>query len=49
MKPGKTLADVFEERSPLYDKYAQIVIDADGTDIEQCVFLAVKEINKKTE
>lgn len=37
MAPGKTLVDVFEERSPLYEKYADIVCDAENTTIEECV------------
>lgn len=27
MKPGSTLKDVFEERSPLYEKYADITVE----------------------
>lgn len=30
---GQTLKDLYEERSPLYEKYAQVIIDADGLDI----------------
>ncbi len=37
MKAGKTLADVFDERAPLYEKYADIVVDCDGNTIEQSV------------
>ena len=30
MKPGETLDDVFAQRSPLYEKYADIVVELDG-------------------
>ena len=37
MKPGKTLADLYEERKPYYEKYAQLTIPCDGKTMEQCV------------
>ncbi len=42
IRRGQTLESLFEERSPLYEKYADIVIDENGCDIE-------KTINKLTE
>ena len=30
MKDGETLADVYAERSPLYEKYADIIVDEGG-------------------
>lgn len=33
MKPGQTLKDLYEERTPLYEKYADIVIEADSDTI----------------
>lgn len=30
MQPGQTLADVMAYRAPLYDKYADLVIDCGG-------------------
>lgn len=30
MQPGQTLKDLYEERTPLYEKYAHVVIDCDG-------------------
>lgn len=29
--PGKTLRDVFEERQPLYEKYADIIVNCNGS------------------
>ena len=37
LKNGKSLADAFDERKPLYDKYADIVIDCTGCSIEDSV------------
>lgn len=35
LRPGQTLETLFEERLPLYEKYADIVIDETGADIEE--------------
>ncbi len=32
LAPGQTIEDLFRERTALYNKYADIVIDCDGTD-----------------
>lgn len=37
MKNGQTLHDLFDERIPLYEKYADITIEADGLTTEQTV------------
>lgn len=42
MKKGKTMEDVYNERVPLYEKYADIIIDGENTTIEECV----EKINK---
>jgi shikimate kinase len=34
LRKGQTLKDLFEERSPLYQRYADQVIDEEGKDIE---------------
>ncbi|MBQ9935799.1 MAG: shikimate kinase [Lachnospiraceae bacterium] len=44
MKEGKTIFDIYNERVPLYEKYADIIIDAEGTNIEECVSLVMEEI-----
>lgn len=43
MKEGQTLADLYEERVPLYEKYADIVVDEEGKDLEESL-KAVLEI-----
>ena len=37
LKEGQTLKDLYEERCPLYEKYADVVIDADTTSVEGCM------------
>lgn len=34
LKDGQTLRDLYEERVPLYEKYADIVVDEEGKDLE---------------
>jgi len=41
MAPGKTLLDVFLEREPLYEKYADITVDCMG-DIEMNIASVIK-------
>ncbi len=35
IKEGQTLEDLYEERRPLYEKYADITVDLERTDIRQ--------------
>lgn len=37
MREGETLFDLFRERVPLYEQYADLTIDADGLSVEQTV------------
>ena len=34
LKEGQTLKSLYEERVPLYEKYADIVVDEEGKDLE---------------
>ena len=43
MKKGHTLKDLYEERSKLYEKYADIIIDAKGCSVEELVDKIIKE------
>jgi len=45
MSKGVTIASLFEERCPLYERWADITLDAYGLDIEQTVDRAVEMIN----
>lgn len=37
IKEGQTLYDLYEERTVLYEKYAELIIDLDGLTIEETV------------
>lgn len=39
MKDGQTLKDLYVERTPLYEKYAQLTVDLDGLTIRESVML----------
>lgn len=45
IRKGQTLEALFEERSPLYEKYADIVIDENGCDIEKTINKLIDELN----
>ena len=38
------MKDLYDERTPLYEKYADIVIDAEGYDIEELMDEVAKAI-----
>ena len=44
MGPGETLADLYEHRVPLYEKYADITIEAEGLTIEETISEILKRI-----
>ena len=50
LKDGQSLKDLYEERVPLYEKYADITIDEEGKDLEASLQALLetlqKEINK---
>lgn len=49
MRPGQTIKDLYEERKSLYEKYADITINCDGTSYTQYrteVINAINKINK---
>lgn len=44
MKPGETLADLYNIRVPLYEKYADITIETEGMGIEESIEILVKKL-----
>ena len=44
LKPGQNLADIYEERVPLYEQYADITVDATTLDIEHTVQILYEKI-----
>lgn len=47
LKEGQTLAGLYEERIPLYEKYADIVIDEEGKDLEASLEILLKTLKDK--
>lgn len=48
LKEGQTLEDLYRERTPLYEKYADIVIDEEGKDLEGCLQAVLEKLNRQT-
>lgn len=44
MKQGETLADLYNMRVPLYEKYADITIETEGMGIEESIEILVKKL-----
>lgn len=44
MKEGTSISELYEERAPLYEKYAEITIECDGKTAEECVDLIIEKI-----
>lgn len=43
-KPGTTLAELYAERAPLYEKYADITVDCDNLTLDQTVDAIIKAV-----
>ena len=46
LAPGQTLQDLYDYRSPYYEKYADLVIDADQPRLEDTVALALAALRQ---
>ena len=46
LKEGQTLKSLYEERTPLYEKYADLVVDEEGKDLEASLQAVLKTLNK---
>lgn len=44
MKDGQTLEDLYEERKPLYEKYADITVNLDETNVREAVEVIVSQV-----
>ena len=47
LREGQNLTDLYEERTPLYEKYADIVIDEEGKDLEASLELLLETLKEK--
>ena len=45
LMPGQTLQDLYEERTPLYEKYADVVIDCNGKVLREVVAGIAAEVS----
>ncbi len=46
MKPGETLDDVYAQRAPLYEKYADMVIDCENVSFEENLEKLINTLDK---
>ena len=46
-KEGQTLRDIYDERTRLYEKYADIVVDQEGKDLEASLEILLKTLKEK--
>ena len=46
LKPGMTMQDLYNERAPLFERYADITIDCNGTNFGKYKFDAINKIQK---
>ena len=44
LKDGQTLQDLYNERIPLYEKYADVIVDEGGLDLEQTLTQVLKQL-----
>lgn len=49
LKTGQTLEDLYEERSPLYEKYADLVIDCENQEIRKIVAQIASNVTTEDE
>ena len=47
MKKGSTVKDLYDERLPLYQKYADFTLDCTGLTAEECVERIVKAVSSQ--
>ena len=47
MKKGQTLKDLYDLRQPFYHKWADLIVEADGQEIEQTVASLVATLKKR--
>ncbi len=46
LKDGQTLEDLYEERVPLYEKYADLTVEEDGLTVEQTIEKLVAQLKR---
>ena len=46
LRKGQTLKDLYDERTPLYEKYADIVVDEKNLNIEETLQKILEKLEK---
>lgn len=46
LRDGQTLKDLYDERIPLYERYADVVVDAEGQDVEGLMDEVVEALHR---
>lgn len=49
LRPGQTLRMLYDERVPLYEKYAHITVDCGGQDIEHTLARVLRALEKRNQ
>ncbi|MBR2548076.1 MAG: shikimate kinase [Eubacterium sp.] len=49
LAPGQTIEDLYNERIPLYEKEAALIVDTDGLDLEQTVTAIAEALGSDTQ
>ena len=44
MKAGQTLREVFSDREPYYERYADITVDCNNTTLEECIAKIIEKL-----
>ena len=47
LKKGESLREMYDERVPLYERYADITADCTGVDFEDCTANIIEELKKR--
>lgn len=47
LKDGQSLKDLYDERTPLYEKYADVIVDAEGYDVEGLMDQVVQALSER--
>lgn len=46
LKEGQTIYDIYAERSPLYEKYADIIIDEENRNVEETIKIILNQLKE---
>lgn len=46
LRKGQTVQDIYLERAPLYEQYANIIVDEEGRDVEQVIEIIIRQIRQ---